>query len=233
MVVENNAIKLRKIREGEKTLSTTISTLNTLNHQHHQSMVYNPQQDADGVPLTLLPIPWFHWGNLLRMEVDSIWLPGTSANDPSGCHGYRVWGHHISCLQRLDKTLSKIFFHAASQENIFIVMCRRICGSDCTVIPTNSTGLPLVFWWRFSSWLKKPLGREVKCHWKSKASPVEFSKAKNSLQPGELWTFINSYKTACTVFPKGDCSLISTSTMSLVSQWHGLSMYYSKKTVKV
>lgn len=53
MVVENNAIKLR---EGEKTLLTTISTLNTLNPQHHQSMVYNPQQDTDGVPLTLLPI---------------------------------------------------------------------------------------------------------------------------------------------------------------------------------
>lgn len=134
MVVENNAKKTK----GEKTLSTTISTLNTLNPQHHQSMVYNPQQDADGVPLTLLLIPWIHCGNFLRMEVDSIWLPGTSANDPSGCHGCRVWGHHIGCLQRLDKTLSKIFFHAASQENIFIVMWRRICGSDGTVILTTN-----------------------------------------------------------------------------------------------
>ncbi|GAA6070716.1 uncharacterized protein LOC112848074, partial [Tachysurus ichikawai] len=49
------------------------------------------------------------------------------SDDPAGCHGCSMSGHHSGSLQRLDKTFQKIF-HAVLQGIISVVMWMKICG---------------------------------------------------------------------------------------------------------
>lgn len=101
------------------------------------------------------------------------------------------------------------------------------CGGEFVALTAlsylqTSTGLPLVLWRRFNSWLKKPLEQELKCRWKSQ----EFSSAWRTI------IIYLQFQNCMYSFSQRRLLFVQIST-SLVSRWHGLSMNDSKKQSKL